>query len=60
MANGVLVTAAQQHDRWHDAGAGNLISGNNDSSGMTADIGVEIIGSTASGNSVVGNLIGTD
>ena len=40
--------------------AGNLISGNNDSSGMTADIGVEIIGSTATGNSVVGNLIGTD
>ena len=40
--------------------AGNLISGNNNPAGTTSGIGVEINGSSTTGNTVEGNLIGTD
>ncbi len=53
MANGIIVSGASNTIGGTAAGAGNVISGN-------AGEGVEISGSGATGNTVEGNLIGTD
>ncbi len=54
--DGVRITAPANTIGGTTSGAGNVISGNN----STLDRGVDLAGSGASANVVVGNLIGTD
>ncbi len=58
--DGVLINGSNNTIGGTTPHAGNLISGNNNPAGTTEGIGVEINGSSATGNTVEGNLIGTD